>query len=59
MPDLVDLIYGADEDGGPDGANAIVRAAIAEAKVVAAALGVVIAASGNRGYTARIAGTAV
>lgn len=52
-PEIVDLLYGDCADGGPDDASAIVRKVVADAKVLGAALGVIIASEGHRGYIAR------
>lgn len=54
VDELVDLIYGGAVDGGPEGANGIVRLTIIDAKLIGAALGILVAASGGRGYYAKV-----
>lgn len=54
VDELVDLIYGGAADGGPGHANNIVRLTIMHTKLIGAALGIVVAASGARGYYARV-----
>ena len=51
--EFVDLLFGDDPTGGPESADVVVHTLLAEAKIIAAALGVSIFAIGNRGYSAR------
>lgn len=51
---LIELLFGADPDGGPDRADLAVEQALQAARLVAAALGIVIANDRGRGLRARL-----
>jgi DNA-binding winged helix-turn-helix (wHTH) protein len=51
--EAMDALWGDRADGGPDTADTLVKQAFVEARLIAAALGVVVETHGRRGWSAR------